>query len=103
MRFLILILIPFFANGQYAQFTTGNESAVKYYEVQDSVNNQWVTIATLQPQGLGTNVYQVTLPKASIYVRIKLNMVSTTFYSQVKYLYALPQAIVDPKTSILQL
>lgn len=103
MRLLILILLPFFSSAQYAQWKTADESMVINYEVQDSVNNRWVTITTLQPQGLDTNVYKVTLPGPSIYVRIKANLASSTAYSTTKYLYALPQAIVDPKTSILQL
>lgn len=104
MKILIFILLPFFSSAQYAQWTTGNESAVISYEVQISTNlNSWTSIDTIQPGKSDTNIYQAYLPAPSVYVRIKANTINSTFYTANIYLYKQPALSILPQTSIIQL
>jgi hypothetical protein len=104
MKLIVLILFPFFANAQYAQWTTGNENAVVSYQVETSADlKTWATLPAVQPKRADTNTYQVAIPKTSLYVRIKSNMISNSFYTSSLYLYKKPDLLIIPKISNIQL
>lgn len=58
-------------------FTAGDTTGVKQYEIQDSLSGRWITIGTIKPKGPGDYTY--ILPATPNYYRLKIVGFTTNY------------------------
>lgn len=103
--FTIILFISFNSFSQKINWTTGDETYVKNYDVEQSADSiNFIKLETISPTFNDTNYYAYTITEKNKWYRVKANMVSGIFLTDKLFSKnETPTIFINPSNQNLQL